>query len=37
LLKLNGSLGLDMNVDLLAIRDEILAAFNQFLYLLTLT
>ena len=36
LLKLNGSLGLDMNVDLLAIRDEILAAFNQFLYLLTL-
>ena len=37
LLKLNGFLGLDMNVDLLAIRDEILAAFNQFLYLLTLT
>lgn len=32
LLKLNDSLG----TDLLAIRDEILAAFNQFLYLLTL-
>jgi hypothetical protein len=36
LLKLNHSLGLDLNTDLLAIRDEILAAFNQFLYLLTL-
>lgn len=32
LLAFNESLG----VDLLAIRDEILAAFNQFLYLLTL-
>jgi hypothetical protein len=32
LLAFNESLG----VDLLAIRDEILAAFNQFLYLLSL-
>ena len=36
LLDLNESLGLTVNTDLLAIRDEILAAFNKFLYLLTL-
>lgn len=36
LLKLNDTLGLTVNTDLLAIRDEILASFNKFLYLLTL-
>ncbi len=36
LLDMNETLGMDLNTDLLAIRDEILAAFNQFLYLLTL-
>ena len=36
LLALNESLGLTVNTDLLAIRDEILASFNKFLYLLTL-
>jgi DNA-binding ferritin-like protein len=36
LLDMNQTLGMDLNTDLLAIRDEILAAFNQFLYLLTL-
>jgi hypothetical protein len=37
LLNLNETLGMDLNTDLLAIRDEILAAFNKFLYLLTLS
>jgi DNA-binding ferritin-like protein len=36
LLAFNDSLGLTVNTDLLAIRDEILASFNKFLYLLTL-
>jgi DNA-binding ferritin-like protein len=36
LLDMNESLGLTVNTDLLAIRDEILASFNKFLYLLTL-
>ena len=36
LLALNDTLGLTVNTDLLAIRDEILASFNKFLYLLTL-
>jgi len=37
LIGLNATLGMDINADLLAIRDEILAAFNQFLYLLSFT
>jgi DNA-binding ferritin-like protein len=37
LIDLNKSLGMDSNADLLAIRDEILAAFNKFLYLLSLS
>jgi DNA-binding ferritin-like protein len=36
LLDMNETLGLTVNTDLLAIRDEILAAFNKFLYLLSL-
>ena len=36
LLDMNESLGLTVNTDLLAIRDEILASFNKFLYLLSL-
>jgi hypothetical protein len=36
LLAFNDSLDGVVNTDLLAIRDEILAAFNKFLYLLTL-
>jgi len=36
LLGLNETLGSTVNTDLLAIRDEILAAFNKFLYLLSL-
>jgi len=36
LLAFNDSLGGVVNTDLLAIRDEILAAFNKFLYLLSL-
>ena len=36
LLAFNETLGGVVNTDLLAIRDEILAAFNKFLYLLTL-
>ena len=36
LLAFNETLGGTINTDLLAIRDEILAAFNKFLYLLSL-
>ena len=36
LLNMNEYLGMTINTDLLAIRDEILAAFNKLLYLLTL-
>jgi|688.fasta_scaffold1380503_1 DNA-binding ferritin-like protein len=36
LLDMNDTLGLTINTDLLAIRDEILGAFNKLLYLLTL-
>ncbi len=35
LLNMNDYLGMTINTDLLAIRDEILAAFNQLLYLLS--
>ena len=36
LLNMNDYLGMTINTDLLAIRDEILAAFNKLLYLLSL-